>query len=278
MLKYSALKLLIFLAFGFSAFGQETLSFPPVHHNPIKPGETIEYKVSVGFFTVGKAQITTSPKLYRINGRPCYKMDVRGKTSGALDWVASVDDNWGAYLDTTSFLPFMGYRNIKENSYRKNELTKFDQEKQLVELKVINQKTGEFNESKIFMVMEPVRDVVAGSAYLRTLDYDKFQPGDTISLYGVFEDEIYNFNILYGGKEILKTKLGNIKSFKLIPVMPNNQIFAGENSITIWFSDDQNKIPLKIEANMFVGKAGCEIISYSSLKEDLVYQQALNNR
>lgn len=264
--------LLIILAIRVSCFSQDTLSFSPVHYNPIRKGENIEYKVTFGFFTVGKAQIATSPKLYKVNGRPCYKIDVRGKTSGAVDWVASVDDNWGAYMDTLTFLPHLGYRNIKENNYRKNELTKFDQANQMVELKVVNQKTGAFNESEIFKIMEPVRDIVAGSAYLRTLNYERYRIGDTLSLYGLFEDELYTFKILYGGKEVLKTKLGNIKSFKLIPVMPNNQLFAGENSITLWFSDDANKIPLKVEANMFIGKAGCEIISYSSLKEKLVVQ------
>lgn len=232
----------------------------------------MEYKITVGFFTIGKAQITTSQSLYKVNGMPCYKMEARGKTSGAVDWVASVDDTWGAYLDTLSFLPRLGYRNIKENNYRKNELTKFDQENLMVELKVINQKTGEFKESNIFQITEPVRDVVAGSAYLRTLNYDHYAKGDTITLNGLFEDEVYSFKILYGGKETLKTKVGTVRSFKLIPIMPNNQIFAGENSITIWFSDDSNKIPLKVEANMFVGKAGCEIINYKSLKEDLLIQ------
>lgn len=264
--------LLIILANGNAVYGQDSLAFPPIHHNPVQKGETIEYKITVGFFTIGKAQISTSPKIYKVNGRPCYKIDVRGKTSGAVDWVASVEDTWGAYMDTLTFLPHMGYRNIKENNYRKNELTKFDQVNKMVELKVIDQKTGGFKESKIFQVMEPVRDIVAGSTYLRTLDYNNLQAGDTIMLNGVFEDEVYALQILFGGKETIKTKFGNVKSFKLTPIMPNNQIFAGENSITLWFSDDANKIPLKIEANMFVGKAGCEIINYKSLKEELVYQ------
>ena len=264
--------LLIILVNGYPVTAQDTHPFPEVHYNPINTGESIEYKVTFGFFTVGKAQITTSQKIYKVNGRPCYKIDVRGKTSGAVDWVASVDDTWGAYMDTLSFLPYLGYRNIKENNYRKNELTKFDQENQLVELKIYNQKKKEFNESNIFKAVEPVRDIVSGYSFLRTLDYRNYHKGDTISLYGVFEDELYDFKILYAGEETLKTKLGHVKSFKIVPVMPNNQLFAGENAISIWFSDDANKIPLKIEANLVIGKAGCEIVNYSTLKEKLQYQ------
>lgn len=268
----SIVVILIILVNGYPAAAQDTLPFPEVHYNPINTGETIEYKVTFGFFTVGKAQIQTSSKVYKVNGRPCYKIDVRGKTSGAVDWVASVDDTWGAYMDTLTFLPYLGYRNIKENKYRKNELTRFDQLNQVVELKVYNQKKKEFNEPNIFKIEEPVRDIVSGYSFLRTLDYKNYQAGDTIALYGVFEDELFDFKILYAGEETLKTKLGDVKAFKLVPVMPDNQLFAGENAIAIWFSDDANKIPLKIEASMLIGKAGCEIINYSTLKEELQYQ------
>ena len=264
--KIKPIFLLILLVIGYSAFGQDTLLFPKVFHNPIKPGETLDYKVTFGFFTVGRAQIVTSEKLYRVNGYPCYKIEVKGKTSGAVDWVAKVEDVWGTYMDSLSFMPHIGYRQIKENSYRKNEVTKFDQKKQMVELKVLNQKTGEYNESQIFQTIEPVRDLVSGYSFLRTLDYDSKKPGDIITLYGIFEDSFYDFKILYAGKEKIKTSIGEYTAFKLIPVMPDNKLFAGENSITIWLSDDANKIPLKVEANMVIGKAGCEITGVSSLK------------
>lgn len=268
-MKIKYLYLLIILVTGYSAYGQDTLFFPEVYHNPVKRGETLEYKVNFGFFTVGRAQIVTSEKLYRVNGRPCYKVEVRGKTSGAADWVAKVEDVWGTYMDSLSFMPIMGYRQIKENSYRKNELTKFDQKNQMVELKVLNQKTGDFNESLIFKTLEPVRDLVSGYSFLRTLDYDQKVKGDSITIYGVFEDNFYDFKILYGGKEKIKTALGEFTACKLIPVMPNNKLFSGENAITIWLSDDENKIPLKIEADLVIGKAGCEIMGVNHLKNKL---------
>ncbi len=264
-MKLKSLLILIILVSGYSGFGQDTQTFPSpaVHSNPVRAGETLDYKVTFGFFTVGKAQINTSPKLFKVNGHPCYKIEIKGQTSGAVDWVAKVDDTWGTYMDTLTFMPYMGYRTIKENSYRKNETTIFDQKNLMVELKVIDQKTGKYKESEIFQTIEPVRDLVSGYSYLRTLDYDSKKVGDTISLYGIFEDDFYDFKILYAGKEVLKTNLGRIKTYKLIPVMPDNQLFAGKNAITIWLSDDAHKIPLKIEANMVIGKAGCEITSFN---------------
>lgn len=267
--------LLIILAIGLSAFGQNALSFMspgiPAGQNPVNKGESIEYKVSFGFFTVGKAQIQTSPKVFKINDRPCYKIDIKGQTSGAVDWVAKVDDEWGTYMDTLSFLPQRSYRNIKENNYRKNEVTSFDHRNLVAELMVLDKKTGKFRDPKTISIRQPARDLVSGYSYLRTIDYNRRAVGDTIALYGLFEDEAYDFKVLYTGKEVLKTKLGKVRAIRLVPVMPENKLFSGENAITIWLSDDANKIPLKIEASMFIGKAGCEITSYSCLKKELQF-------
>ena len=44
--------------------------------------------------------------------------------------------------------------------------------------------------------------------------------------------------------------------------MPENSLFDGENSIRVWISDDINKVPLKIKANMFVGAVEVDIESF----------------
>ena len=45
-----------------------------------------------------------------------------------------------------------------------------------------------------------------------------------------------------------------------------NSIFDGEDAILAWISDDENKIPLKVEAEMFIGHAGIELAEYSGLR------------
>jgi hypothetical protein len=48
--------------------------------------------------------------------------------------------------------------------------------------------------------------------------------------------------------------------------MPKNKIFDGENSVRAWFSDDDNRIPIKISAEMFIGSAGVELTGYKNLR------------
>jgi hypothetical protein len=101
------------------------------------------------------------------------------------------------------------------------------------------------------------------------MDFSKLKVNDTILVTGFFEDEFYKFKIVYRGKDTVKLKVGKVRALKFVPVMPKNKLFDGENSITAWFSDDKNRIPLKIDAEMFIGSAGVELTSYKNLKNPL---------
>jgi hypothetical protein len=261
--------LLLILAILSSAFiiKEEVHTYPVIPFS-LSKGEHLDYKVNFGFFTVGKAYMKVYEHTYNVNGRGCYKMDVFGKTSGAFDWVAKINDNWGAYIDTAALLPHISYRNIQENNYRKNEIVRFDHITHVVETKTMDNKTGEYKAPEYYHAPENVRDILGGYMFLRSVNYNNMKTGDTLQINAFFENTVYDFAIIFGGREDVKTKVGTFRALKLIPVMPDNKIFAGENAITLWISDDEHKIPLKIYANMVVGSAGCELTGYKGLKNE----------
>lgn len=264
------------LAFGIlavlflSAFLQEGNElFPLIKNESFKRGEVIHFKMTYGIFTVGKGSVNIAPTYYKINNRDCFKVDVRGKTVGMVDWVADVDDQWGAYIDTAALIPHQFYRKIREGNYKKDEWTNFDHLNRKIEVKSFNHKTGKYKDPQYFDAPEHIRDMIGGFLYLRVMDFSKLKVGDTVAISGFFEDEFYKMNIIYKGKENIKLKVGKVRALKFQPVMPKNKVFDGENSVTAWFSDDRNRIPLKIDANMFIGSAGVELVDYSGLKNPL---------
>lgn len=247
-------KLLIpFTVFLFlSAFAQ-TDSYRTIKNESFKKGEHIEYLVHYGLINAGTATVDVDEKFYLLNNRYCYKIDVVGKTSGAAGILAKVNDNWRTYLDTTSFIPHRSFRNIEEGVYRRQELTDFNPLTNTATMKFeegdpkdANRKKGK----KTFQVPQYVQDIVSGYYFLRTIDFDKLKENEIISVPGMLEDQLYNLNIRYKGKETIRTKFGKMNVHKLIPIMPENQMFSGESSIRFWVSDDKNRIPIKIEADM----------------------------
>ncbi len=257
----------LLLTVALSAFTSERKEiYPVVKNESFIKGELLEYKMSYGIFTVGKGSTRIDKQYFRINNRDCFKVDVFGKTVGMVDWVADVDDQWGAYIDTASLVPLVSYRKIREGKYKKDEVINFDHVKGKIEAKDFNYKTGKFKDSKYYDAQPQVRDLISGFMYLRTQDLSKVKVGDTVVISGFFEDAIYKLKVVYKGKDVVKTKAGKIRALVFKPHMPENSLFKGKDSITIWFSDDKNRFPIKVSADMFIGSAGVELTSFKGLK------------
>jgi hypothetical protein len=234
---------------------------------PFTPGETISYRMNYSIFTVGKAEIIINPIMYKVADKKYYRVDVNGRTAGAAELVSTVNDNWGALLDTVNLLPLRSWRNLEEGRYRRKEYVDYDHTTGKLKVRVFDNTTGTYSIPKEYKFKHSqIRDLLSGYLLLRIVDYKSLNTGDTINVTGFLEDTFYNFNILFMGKEEIDTKLGSIMAYKLVPVMPDNQLFAGENSITALFSADHLQIPLKIEAKMFIGHVGCEIIRLQGAK------------
>lgn len=225
-----------------------------------RPGEEIRYRVHYGFFNAGEAIMRLTNQHYRVNNRICFRAEVIGNSTGAFDRIVRIRDVWGSYFDTLAFQPQKSFRSIQENRYRKKEEIYFDYSRNIARVQSENSQPEEIP------VLSNVQDMVSGYYFLRLQKYDHLRKNDTISLSGIFENKTYQFKIVYLGKERVKTTFGKTNSFVISPVMPANSLFSGRNPIKMWISDDQNRIPLKIEAELLLGSLDLDISSYNNLK------------
>jgi hypothetical protein len=85
------------------------------------------------------------------------------------------------------------------------------------------------------------------------------------------DHEVYSIKCRFLGKEqkkikALKTKINCLKF--AVEVIAGN-VFKGNESITMWVSDDKNHIPLELESPITVGKLKGRILKYENLKYPL---------
>lgn len=258
---------LIILGLVSFAFNQDDSGLKS--QSAISAGEKLEYRMYLGIFTVGKGVTTVDKELYTRNDRQCFKVDAFMETSGMATWISKVNDNWGAYVDAQEIVTHESYRKLREGKYRLDEVIKYDHEKDKAYVHVADKKTGKFGEPKEYVTPDNVRDIVAGFMYLRIIDFTKYKVKDTLTVSGFFEDTAYKFKIIYFGNETVSTDLGKFPCYKLVPIMPDNSLFRGENSVTAWISADGNQIPVKVDAKMFIGHAGTELISFRGLRNQV---------
>lgn len=259
MSKFITFVILLFITCGF--VGQDSYRY--IENESFTTGEVLEYRVHYGFINAGEATIEVSPTLHKVNNRVCYKVTASGRTVGAFDLVLRIRDVWRSYIDTAAFVPQRFYSNIQEGKYRKEETVFFNHQKHVVRSEEVNHETKEFS------IPANIQDIVSGYYYLRTINFDKVQVGELITVKAFFDDEFYDFKVRYRGKEEIKTKMGKIKAIVINPVMPSNQLFDGENSIRVWISDDANKVPVKVEADMFVGAVEIDLKKYKGLRNKI---------
>jgi len=238
-----------------------------VENYAFSKGERLEYRVHFGFINAGEGVMHVGEQLYKINGKPCYRIEVNGKTIGSFDLFLRIRNSWGSYVDTNNYLPQKSFRSIQEGNYKRLEETYFDYEKKIARLEVKDKQEVQVK------IPDVLHDMVSGYYNLRLQNYDHMKSGDTLFLKGILEDKVYDFKIKYLGKYWLKTKYGHIKTLLLKPIMPDNALFDGENPISLWISDDANKIPLKCKAELVVGAVELDLKGMSNLRHGLKFNK-----
>jgi hypothetical protein len=228
-------------------------------------GEELTFKVSYGFLDAAEAKMIIDPQVMYIDSKPTYKIDVYGHTLGVFK-LFSVNDNWGSYLDTTKIIPHQSYRHIEEGKYRKHEKVLFDHENKIAHVRLYDRENKTLVDTKEYKIPANVQDIVSGFYLLRTMDLKKLKKGDSVTLNGFFDKELYNIKLVFSGKEFIKTKIGSFDTYVFSPEIPKNKLFRGEKPVTVWITDDENKIPVRIKAKLVVGSLDMEIIEEKGLR------------
>ena len=266
----STMKLFAFLAviaITLAGLALKVREYRYIPNDSFDTGEVLKYRVHWKLINAGEATMKVSDTYFNVNGRPCYKIDVFGNTTGLADVAIKIRNNWGAYVDTASIIPHKAYRYIQEGRYRKNEMVNFDHENDVATVLKLDKETRKLKEKKNFAVPNDVLDIVGGYYFLRTIEYDNYEEGDIIKVASFFGDEVYNLEIRFLGRETIDTKVGEINAIVMAPSLPDNDFFSeGNDPVKVWISDDKNKVPLKIKAEIAVGAIEIDIKEMKNLR------------
>lgn len=255
----SLLSFIGMVLFSQMLFAQST-GFCGMTNTSFKAGEQITLKVfyALAGANIGAGEATFTTTLTQFQNKPVYHIVGEGKTYSFYDNFFKVRDKYETYLDTATLQPYRFIRNVNEGSYSKYENVTFN--------KTAN--TAVTNKG-VYKVPGCVQDVLSAIYYARNIDFNKYKPGDQIRFSMFLDDEVFEMYIRYLGKEKVKTKYGKFNAIKFKPLLISGTIFEGGEKMTVWVSDDGNKIPLRIESPISVGSVKVDMISYRNLRYPL---------
>ncbi|MEN7548686.1 DUF3108 domain-containing protein [Rapidithrix thailandica] len=257
---YTSLLVLFFCSFK----GENQAVFRKLNTH-IATGERLSYRAHVGFINACRAEINLDKNIFEVNERPCYRVKVDAQSVGTFKMFYKFENEYQSYIDTSAITTHKFYRSTHEPDYELEETIEFDHRSG--KGKLTQNKNGN-PKQKTFDFPGYPQDLISGYYYLRAVNFKNKSKGDVINMCGIYEDSVYNFQLKFLGKDIVKTKFGKIHAYMLSPIMPDNKLFKGGDAITIWVSEDKNRIPLKVKAKMFVGSVELDLEDYSGLKQD----------
>lgn len=255
MKKIIASGLVFVLLYG-ASLAQDLLS--RVDNQAFKPSEVLEYRVHYGFVDAGVAKLEVDPVVKNIGGRSCYRVVGTGKSVGAFDWFFKVRDHYESYIDAESLVPWLFIRRIEEGGYSKKQNVSFNHYK----------KTAT-SEKKTIATPGQVQDLISAFYYARTLDFTSAAVGDTFLINCYLDDETFPMVIKYTGKQKIKTKAGTFQCIVFKPFLLEGRVFKEKEGMTVWVTDDKNRIPVRAQAEILVGSIKMDLTKYSGLSHPI---------
>lgn len=244
--------LLFLLLITVTSFAQKDSAFTT--------GEWFKFRIHYGIVNAGYATLEVKEAVK--NNKKVFHIMGNGYTTGMTKFFFKVEDDYQSYIDKQTGRPYQFVRKINEGGYKKNQEGFFNQTK-----KTVFVKDYEKNTENTFSVPENVQDIVSSFYYLRNHpQIDKLKEGESIVIDMFFDDETFKFKLKFLGREDLKTKFGTISTMIFRPYVQAGRVFKEQESLTVWISDDENRLPIRIKASLAVGSLKADLDEFKGLK------------
>ncbi|UFH47333.1 DUF3108 domain-containing protein [Flavobacterium galactosidilyticum] len=237
-----------------------TLSLDSPQQDAYDVGEYFKLRIHYGIVNAGYA--TLEVKDATVNSKKAFHVVGKGYTTGMSRFFFKVDDLYESYIDKETGNPFQYVRKINEGGYTKNQEGFFNQATNRVVVKDYKNKS-----EKTIMVPKNTQDILSTFYYLRNHpNIDKLKVGEAIAIDMFFDDETTKFKLKFIGRENITTKFGVVPSMIFRPLVQSGRVFKEQESLTVWISDDDNKLPIRIKASLAVGSIKADLDEYRGLK------------
>lgn len=215
-------------------------------------GESVTYKIQYhwGFIWLTAGEVTFTVKESTWNNQPCYYFKGIGSTYPNYDWFYKVRDTYEAWSDISTLKPFEFKRDVSEGNYKSINHYQFDYINNVVHAK------GEVNGEPIKSTIDITSclyDVLTLVYYSRCIDFNQHAIGELIPLDIILDGEAHHINVKCLGEETIKHNDKEVSTLKFSSELVAGSIFKEGDELFVWVSNDKERVPIKIKAEILVG-------------------------
>jgi hypothetical protein len=214
---------------------------------PFRAGETLTFDISWSqYLTAGTATVTVREKRPSFSST-AYYIVAEGRPTPLLSKLYTLYYKADTLLDVFTLLPQRGSVYSEEGSRSRMKATLFDQTARRGSYEV---KTATVFK-KDLVLPAFTQDPLSAIYVIRALP---LKLGGTLTMPVADDGIVYRVRVRVVAQEAIATPLGRLTAWKIVPTILDAKGKPTGEKFGLWISDDARKLPLKMEAELGVGR------------------------
>jgi len=234
-------------------------------------GESVQFNIHFnwGFIWVHAGDVDFTVEAKRWKGEDVYLLKAVGRTVKTFERMYTIRDTFEAYIDTVSLLPLYYQEAKHEDRYYGSATYHYKRGEKKTTVKAdFARKTRKWSDT--LEIDNNTFDLITTCYRIRNLNIEKLTLNQTIPFPMLFDNEVYALGLTYKGKETIKLKNGKkYNALKFVPKLITGDLFKKEEDMTIYVSDDANRVPLLVEAKIKVGYIKAMLADVKNTREPM---------
>jgi hypothetical protein len=191
-----------------------------------------------------------------------------GVTFSFYDWFFQVRDVYQSWVNPDNLLPVYYHRDVNEDGYLIDIKYRYDFDSLIAFSEVEKTRKPYFQDT--VEIFPCTYDVISAVYMARNIDFSKYKKDEIIPIKILLDNEIHDIYVRYSGKEIKRIRgVGKFKTIRFTVSLVAGDVFKEGDYLTVWVSDDENRIPVWIESPIIVGTIKVRLVNYKGLKYPL---------
>lgn len=200
---------------------------------------------------------------------PAFLLLAKASSLKTFDWFFKVRDSFQSWVTSDKLTPVWFDQNTSEGGFEVRQTYTFDPSG-----------TKIFHHANITR-RAPIQDTVSippctfdilsSIYYCRTIPFQQYKTNDKLTVNTLIDGKLYPIRIRFLGKEIIPGlhRKEKYSCYKIEVTAVESTNFKEGQKINVWFTDDDNHLPILVEAKVVVGSVKGYLDSYEGLKNPL---------
>lgn len=218
--------------------------------------------------SAGKVRFLVKDSIYK--KQPSYYVEGKGKSLKSYDWFFKVRDKYASFISKANLKPIHFIRRVREGDFSLNYDYKFNYQKLSSSVEEKRKKDTKYD---TIQITNCSYDIMSSVYLSRSINFESLSINDSVTIDIILDKEIFNdVAIIYKGIKKVTDQNGkqiNCIHFQLDLI--EGTIFKGNEKMDVFVSNDENKVPIYIEAEIIVGSVRVYAKSIIGTKTPMKY-------